>query len=355
MAAADDHRVVALRHPILPGCRGRGRRGARRRCSLREAADGTPSQVPVGDRGMTDGGVRGRARATRSSCTSRWTRAARCRSWTSRATSPADAARRAADGWRIVSAGHVPDRARWARPATCSSRAAASSRRSSRRSSVYAKADLTRTPASGIREQGDAPSRDGPGRIVAPGRRRAHLVALAATPMVAESGVLRPWTSDCMVQGHSSDAMRAGRGRGRERRTRTAYWPPAHQEEHVSVGTAFHPRTAPLNRKMQWREWSGYYASSAYADAHDIEYNAIREAAARHRRQPAVQVPRHRPRRDPPRRPRDHPRRDEAQGRAGLLHALVRRARQGHRRRHGPPRRRATSSAGRPPTRSSAG
>jgi glycine cleavage system T protein (aminomethyltransferase) len=48
----------------------------------------------------------------------------------------------------------------------------------------------------------------------------------------------------------------------------------------VSVGTAFHPRTAPLNRKMQWREWSGYYASSVYADAHDIEYNAIREAAA---------------------------------------------------------------------------
>jgi aminomethyltransferase len=48
----------------------------------------------------------------------------------------------------------------------------------------------------------------------------------------------------------------------------------------VSVGTAFHPRTAPLNRKQQWREWSGYFASSAYADAHDIEYNAIREAAA---------------------------------------------------------------------------
>jgi len=48
----------------------------------------------------------------------------------------------------------------------------------------------------------------------------------------------------------------------------------------VSVGTAFHPATSPLNRKQQWREWSGYFASSAYADAHDIEYNAIREAAA---------------------------------------------------------------------------
>jgi aminomethyltransferase len=48
----------------------------------------------------------------------------------------------------------------------------------------------------------------------------------------------------------------------------------------VSVGTAFHPVTSPLNRKQQWREWSGYYASSSYADAHDIEYNAIREASA---------------------------------------------------------------------------
>jgi aminomethyltransferase len=48
----------------------------------------------------------------------------------------------------------------------------------------------------------------------------------------------------------------------------------------VSLGTPLHPRTAPLNRKLQWREWSGYWASSAYADAHDIEYNAIREAVA---------------------------------------------------------------------------
>ena len=48
----------------------------------------------------------------------------------------------------------------------------------------------------------------------------------------------------------------------------------------MSVGTAFHPRTAAMNRKMQWREWAGYFASSAYADFHDIEYNAIREAVA---------------------------------------------------------------------------
>ncbi|MBI2780459.1 MAG: aminomethyl transferase family protein [Chloroflexi bacterium] len=48
----------------------------------------------------------------------------------------------------------------------------------------------------------------------------------------------------------------------------------------MSIGSPFHERTAPLNHKQQWREWSGYWASSAYADAHDIEYNAIREAAA---------------------------------------------------------------------------
>ncbi len=48
----------------------------------------------------------------------------------------------------------------------------------------------------------------------------------------------------------------------------------------MSIGSPFHPRTSVLNRKLQWREWSGYWASSAYADGHDIEYNAIREAAA---------------------------------------------------------------------------
>jgi aminomethyltransferase len=48
----------------------------------------------------------------------------------------------------------------------------------------------------------------------------------------------------------------------------------------VSVGTPFHPRAAALNRKMQWREWAGYFTSTVYADFHDIEYNAIREAAA---------------------------------------------------------------------------
>jgi len=58
--------------------------------------------------------------------------------------------------------------------------------------------------------------------------------------------------------------------------------PDPHQRSsiRVSVGTPFHARTEPLNRKKQWREWSGFFASSVYADQHDIEYNAIREAAA---------------------------------------------------------------------------
>jgi aminomethyltransferase len=48
----------------------------------------------------------------------------------------------------------------------------------------------------------------------------------------------------------------------------------------LTVGTAFHPRTSKINNKLQWREWSGYFAASMYADHHDIEYNAIRESAA---------------------------------------------------------------------------
>jgi aminomethyltransferase len=48
----------------------------------------------------------------------------------------------------------------------------------------------------------------------------------------------------------------------------------------MSVGSPFDPRTAPLNAKRRWRDWAGVLASSAYAASHDIEYNAIRNAAA---------------------------------------------------------------------------
>ena len=56
----------------------------------------------------------------------------------------------------------------------------------------------------------------------------------------------------------------------------------------------------------------GLLRLGAYADYHDIEYNAIREAAALIDVSPALQVPRHGAGRDPPRRPGHHPRRDEA-------------------------------------------
>ena len=48
----------------------------------------------------------------------------------------------------------------------------------------------------------------------------------------------------------------------------------------MSMGTAFFEREVPLNRKMVWREWAGYFAAGSYADAPDIEYNAIRDAVA---------------------------------------------------------------------------
>jgi aminomethyltransferase len=48
----------------------------------------------------------------------------------------------------------------------------------------------------------------------------------------------------------------------------------------MSVGTAFFERQRELNTKLSWGDWSGYHAAAAFADFVDIEYNAIREAAA---------------------------------------------------------------------------
>jgi len=48
----------------------------------------------------------------------------------------------------------------------------------------------------------------------------------------------------------------------------------------MSVGTAFFERQRELNTKLSWSEWSGYHAAAVFADFVDIEYNAIREAAA---------------------------------------------------------------------------
>ena len=48
----------------------------------------------------------------------------------------------------------------------------------------------------------------------------------------------------------------------------------------MPVGTAFHERTLPLCRSLNYREWAGYYAVSVYETHHEHEYNAIRNAAA---------------------------------------------------------------------------
>ena len=48
----------------------------------------------------------------------------------------------------------------------------------------------------------------------------------------------------------------------------------------MSVGTAFFERQRDANTKLSWGEWSGYHAPAVFADSVDIEYNAIREAAA---------------------------------------------------------------------------
>jgi len=48
----------------------------------------------------------------------------------------------------------------------------------------------------------------------------------------------------------------------------------------MPIGTAFHDRTFFLCESLNYREWSGYYAVSAYETHHEHEYNAIRNAAA---------------------------------------------------------------------------
>ena len=48
----------------------------------------------------------------------------------------------------------------------------------------------------------------------------------------------------------------------------------------MPIGTAFHERTFRLCQSLNYREWSGYYAVSAYEVHHEHEYNAIRNASA---------------------------------------------------------------------------
>jgi aminomethyltransferase len=48
----------------------------------------------------------------------------------------------------------------------------------------------------------------------------------------------------------------------------------------VPIASAFHERTARLATSLNYRDWAGYYAVSAFETNHDHEYNAIRNACA---------------------------------------------------------------------------
>ena len=103
----------------------------------------------------------------------------------------------------------------------------------------------------------------------------------------------------------------------------------------MPVGSAFHARTLELCESLNYRDWAGYYAVSAYETHHEHEYNAIRNACALIDISPLYKYRVVGPGRDAARQSRDHARRVEDGGRPGLLHAVVRRGRQGDRRRHG--------------------
>jgi aminomethyltransferase len=47
----------------------------------------------------------------------------------------------------------------------------------------------------------------------------------------------------------------------------------------MPIGTPVHDRTFALCESLNYREWSGFYAVSAYESHHEHEYNAIRNAA----------------------------------------------------------------------------
>ena len=78
----------------------------------------------------------------------------------------------------------------------------------------------------------------------------------------------------------------------------------------MPIGTAVHERTLALCESLNFREWSGYYAVSAYEAHHEHEYNAIRNAAALIDVSPLFKYLIDRPRRRGARRSRHHARRD---------------------------------------------
>jgi aminomethyltransferase len=57
-------------------------------------------------------------------------------------------------------------------------------------------------------------------------------------------------------------------------------FPLTHYAFAMPTATPLHDRTLALCESLNYREWSGYYAVSAYESHHEHEYNAIRNAAA---------------------------------------------------------------------------
>ena len=48
----------------------------------------------------------------------------------------------------------------------------------------------------------------------------------------------------------------------------------------MPIPSPLHDRTFPLCTSLNYRDWAGYYAVSAFETHHEHEYNAIRNAAA---------------------------------------------------------------------------
>ena len=108
----------------------------------------------------------------------------------------------------------------------------------------------------------------------------------------------------------------------------------------VSVGTPSTRVPRPSTARCSGASGPATSRRASYADAHDIEYNAIREAAALIDVSPLYKYLCRGPDAHAAGGSGHHPRRDQAGGRRRLVHAVVRRARQGRRRRHDPPARR---------------
>ena len=123
----------------------------------------------------------------------------------------------------------------------------------------------------------------------------------------------------------------------------------------MPIGTPVHERTFALCESLNYREWSGYYAVSAYEGHHEHEYNAIRNASALIDVSPLFKYLV--TGRDAARFVDRLITRDVSKMAVGqvYLHAVVRRARQGHRRRDGVAAGETRRSAGRRRIRACAG